>query len=77
MVRPCSLRPPHTPALCGMTEVARVPDVDEENGTLVVLPGLHKQGTLALENARSKGQGLIRPVSRGQASNTGLLALKP
>ena len=52
MVRPCSLRP-RTPPRSGMTEsrwlVARGADVDEENGTLVVLPGLHKQGTLALE----------------------------
>ena len=39
--------------------MARGPDVDEENGTLVVLPGLHKQGTLALTKINVNDQGRV------------------
>ena len=41
-------------------------DVDEENGTLVVLPGLHKQGTLALEETGSAfgGDRGAAPIAR-------------
>ena len=46
--------------------MARGPDVDEENGTLVVLPGLHKQGTLALEETGSAfgGDRGAAPIAR-------------